>query len=104
MRFPCSSTWARATLVLTRDTSLPCFSPGPDFDSAEASFDTVQRLDPYRLDDVDTYSNMLYVIPKLSKLAQLAKEYSNIDRNRAETCALIGASPSALIPSFGAAG
>jgi hypothetical protein len=63
-----------------------------DFETAEASFDAVQRLDPYRLDDIDTYSNMLYVIPKTSKLAQLAKEYSNIDRNRAETCTLIGKS------------
>ncbi|KAL7409660.1 hypothetical protein BDY24DRAFT_418699 [Mrakia frigida] len=61
-----------------------------DFARAEAAFDAVQKLDPFRLDDVDVYSNMLYVMPKLSKLAQLAKEYCDIDRNRAETCCLIG--------------
>lgn len=63
-----------------------------DFETAEAAFDSVQKLDPYRLDDVDIYSNMLYVMPKLGKLAQLAKEYCEIDRNRAETCCLIGQS------------
>jgi len=63
-----------------------------DFARAEAAFDAVQKLDPFRLDDVDVYSNMLYVMPKLSKLAQLAKEYCDIDRNRAETCCLIGGS------------
>lgn len=52
----------------------------------------MQKKDPYRLDDIDIYSNMLYVMPKLSKLAQLAKDYCMIDRNRAETCCLIGSS------------
>lgn len=61
-----------------------------DFESAEQTFDAVQALDPYRLDDVDVYSNMLYVMPKLSKLAKLAHDYALIDRNRAETCCLIG--------------
>lgn len=66
------------------------FSRPSDFETAEIAFDAVQKLDPYRLDDVDIYSNMLYVMPKLGKLAQLAKEYCEIDRNRAETCCLIG--------------
>jgi hypothetical protein len=65
---------------------LPCL----DFETAEVAFDTVQQLDPYRLDDIDIYSNMLYVMPKLGKLAQVAKEYCEIDRNRPETCCLIG--------------
>lgn len=72
-----------------------------DFARAEAAFDAVQKLDPFRLDDVDVYSNMLYVMPKLSKLAQLAKEYCDIDRNRAETCCLIGRSRSSPL-SLGA--
>ncbi|CED84122.1 Anaphase-promoting complex (APC), Cdc23 subunit [Phaffia rhodozyma] len=61
-----------------------------DFESAERTFDNMQALDPFRLDDIDIYSNMLYVIPKLTKLAQLAKTYASVDRNRAETCCLIG--------------
>lgn len=65
-------------------------SVSEDFGTAEASFDAVQRLDPYRLDDIDDYSNMLFIFPKFTKLAQLAKEYSNIDRHRPETCTLIG--------------
>lgn len=63
----------------------------PDHDTAIVLFETVKRLDPHRLDNIDVFSNTLYVKPDLPKLAQLAKEYNKIDRNRPETCALIGA-------------
>lgn len=96
LRGTCTASLASRLSLRRWLTPLPFLSRCADFDTAESGFDTVQRLDPYRLDDVDTYSNMLYVIPKLSKLAQLAKEYSKIDRNRAETCALIGAPPRPL--------
>ncbi len=36
-------------------------------DIAEASFmfDGLRKVDPYRLDDLDTYSNLLFVMVKL---------------------------------------
>lgn len=78
---------AHPALQLSRFSNL---TVRPDFEMAEALFDQVQQLDPFRLDDIDIYSNMLYVMPKLAKLAQLAKQYCIIDRNRAETCCLVG--------------
>ncbi|KAM9938579.1 hypothetical protein OXX80_001922 [Metschnikowia pulcherrima] len=42
-----------------------------------------------RLDDLDTYSNMLYVMEKKSKLAFLAQYTAQIDKFRAETCCVV---------------
>ncbi|ORY28646.1 cell division control protein 23 [Naematelia encephala] len=61
-----------------------------EFEAAERAFDEVRRLDPFRMEDVDIYSNMLYVMDRRAKLATLAHEYAEIDRNRAEVCCLIG--------------
>ncbi|OWZ69319.1 hypothetical protein AYX14_03075 [Cryptococcus neoformans] len=61
-----------------------------DFETAEEEFDAVQHLDPFRMEEVDIYSNMLYVMNKQAKLGKLAHEYAEIDRNRAEVCCLIG--------------
>ena len=44
------------------------------------------------MEDVDIYSNMLYVMDKRAKLGKLAHEYAEIDHNRAEVCCLIGTS------------
>lgn len=51
-------------------------------------------MDPFRLDEIEIYSNMLYVMNKKAKLAQIAHEYAQIDKNRAEVCCLIGNSDS----------
>jgi anaphase-promoting complex subunit 8 len=61
-----------------------------EFEIAEQHFDAVQQLDPYRMEEVDIFSNMLYVMDKRAKLGKLAHEYAEIDRNRAEVCCLIG--------------
>jgi anaphase-promoting complex subunit 8 len=45
------------------------------------------------MEDVDIYSNMLYVMDKRAKLGKLAHEYAELDRNRAEVCCLIGRLP-----------
>lgn len=57
---------------------------------AESLFDAVQKADPYRMEEVDIFSNMLYVMDKKAKLGKLAHQYAEIDRNRAEVCCLIG--------------
>lgn len=44
------------------------------------------------MEDIDIFSNMLYVMDKKVKLAKLAHDYSELDRNRAETCCLVGES------------
>lgn len=63
-----------------------------EFEDAEAEFDRVREIDPYRLEEIEIYSNMLYVMNRKAKLGQMAHEYAEIDKNRAEVCCLIGES------------
>ncbi|CAI4938712.1 BBT_HP_G0013350.mRNA.1.CDS.1 [Saccharomyces cerevisiae] len=60
-----------------------------DYVTAESRFDDIVKQDPYRLNDLETYSNILYVMQKNSKLAYLAQFVSQIDRFRPETCCII---------------
>lgn len=60
-----------------------------DYANAESLFDQIVKSDPYRLDDLDTYSNILYVMQKHSKLAYLAQFTSHVDKFRPETCCAI---------------
>lgn len=62
---------------------------GLDYFQAEAIFDLILKDDPLRLDDLDTYSNMLYVMEKKSKLSFLAQFLLLIDKFRPETCCII---------------
>ena len=65
-----------------------------DFETAEQHFDAVRALDPCRLEEVDIYSNMLYVMDKTAKLSHITHGYSAVDPNRAEVCCLQGMSVS----------
>ncbi|KAF4555114.1 Anaphase-promoting complex subunit 8-like protein [Elsinoe fawcettii] len=62
-----------------------------DFDTSSHIFSSLLTTHPYRLDSMDIYSNILYVLPssrpRLSHLATLA---SATDRFRPETCVIIG--------------
>lgn len=60
-----------------------------DYSNAELIFDEIVKLDPYRLDDLDTYSNILYVIQKPHKLAYLSQFAADVDSYRPETCCII---------------
>lgn len=60
-----------------------------DYFQAESIFDLILTTDPLRLDDLDTYSNMLYVMEKKSKLSFLAQFASQIDKFRPETCCIV---------------
>lgn len=42
------------------------------YDDAEAAFSGIRTLDPYRLQGMDTYSNILYVKEKRAELSRLA--------------------------------
>jgi len=64
--------------------------PFADFEAAERAFDEVRKVDPFRLDEIEIYSNMLYVMGKKAKLGQMAHEYAQVNKNRAEVCCLIG--------------
>ncbi|KAJ8867622.1 hypothetical protein PR048_031425 [Dryococelus australis] len=57
---------------------------------AISTFSKLQKLDPYRLDNLDTYSNLLYVRELRLELAHLAHHVSQVDKYRVETCCVIG--------------
>lgn len=61
-----------------------------ELDEAEALFDQLSLQDPYALDFMDVYSNVLYVKENASKLSMLAQQCNAIDPYRSETCAVIG--------------
>ncbi|KAJ9577237.1 hypothetical protein L9F63_006211, partial [Diploptera punctata] len=61
-----------------------------DVDTAITTFCRVQKCDPYRLDNLDTYSNLLYVKESRVELAFLAHQACEIDKYRVETCCVIG--------------
>ncbi|KAF8830681.1 hypothetical protein HHX47_DHR2001174 [Lentinula edodes] len=60
-----------------------------DFGQAEAQFDRIFALDPYRIDDIDILSNILYVTNNRLKLTKLANEFLAVDKNRPEVCCLV---------------
>ncbi|ENN80893.1 hypothetical protein YQE_02682, partial [Dendroctonus ponderosae] len=53
-------------------------------------FQKILQIDPYRLDNLDTYSNLLYVLENKTDLAHLAHKVVEIDKYRVETCCVIG--------------
>ncbi|ESN90559.1 hypothetical protein HELRODRAFT_96551 [Helobdella robusta] len=61
-----------------------------DVDLAIAAYNKLQQMDPFRLDNMDTYSNLLYIRELKPELAQLAHHCAEIDRYRVETCCVIG--------------
>ncbi|XP_075212921.1 anaphase-promoting complex subunit 8-like [Lycorma delicatula] len=58
--------------------------------AAITTFQHLRKLDPYRLDNLDTLSNLLYVKEMKVELAYLAHHASEIDKYKVETCCIIG--------------
>ncbi|XP_004930901.1 cell division cycle protein 23 homolog isoform X2 [Bombyx mandarina] len=61
-----------------------------DVDSSLALFRLLYENDPYRLDNWDVYSHLLYLKEKRMELANLAQRAVSIDKYRVETCCVIG--------------
>lgn len=61
-----------------------------DFEEAEAIFDSLIKADPHRLDCLDHYSNILYVMERRPKLGFLAQLATGTDKFRPETCCVVG--------------
>lgn len=62
-----------------------------DYDRAEIIFDEIIKSDPYRVDEMDIYSNILYVMErKMGKLSYLAHMCTYTDKYRSETMCVIG--------------
>ncbi|KAL9093638.1 MAG: hypothetical protein Q9159_000167 [Coniocarpon cinnabarinum] len=63
---------------------------GKDFDRAAHVFAKLLARDPYRLDDLDAYSNILYVMESRAQLAYLAHLVTAVDRFRPESACVVG--------------
>lgn len=61
-----------------------------DFVTADAHFSRLLALHPHRLDSLDHYSNILYVMNLRPKLSFLAHLCSSVDKFRPESCVVIG--------------
>lgn len=57
---------------------------------AEHLFMEIMDADPHRLDDMDAFSNVLYVMERAPKLAHLAQLANATDKFRPETCVIVG--------------
>ncbi|XP_059169104.1 cell division cycle protein 23 homolog [Physella acuta] len=61
-----------------------------DVDLAVQTFKTLELMDPYRIENMDIYSNLLYVKEKKSELAHLAHKCCTVNKYCVETCCVIG--------------
>jgi anaphase-promoting complex subunit 8 len=61
-----------------------------EVDIAVDMFRQLTKDDPCRLENMDTYSNLLYVKEMRAELSHLAHHVSEVDKYRAETCCVIG--------------
>ncbi|CAM0141444.1 unnamed protein product [Umbelopsis sp. WA50703] len=60
-----------------------------EYNEAEELFDELRTMNPYRLDDMDVFSNLLFVKDSKEKLSVLAHQSERIDKYRPETCCII---------------
>lgn len=61
-----------------------------EYDSAEQEFETARACDPYCLDHIDTYSNILYVKEDKVQLSHLAHMLTKIGKYSPEVCCVVG--------------
>lgn len=61
-----------------------------DFETSASIFQNLLTTHPHRLDALDHYSNILYVMTDRPKLAFLAHLCTAIDKFRPETCCVVG--------------
>ncbi|KAI9781340.1 MAG: Anaphase-promoting complex subunit 23 [Peltula sp. TS41687] len=66
------------------------FHHSKDFEEAESIFSELTHQDPYRIDSLDHYSNILYVMALRPKLAFIAQLATSVDKFRPETCCVVG--------------
>lgn len=61
-----------------------------DFEEAEQLFHQIHTENPYLVDSMDYYSNVLYVRREYSKLCELAHQSTLVNKYRPETCTIVG--------------
>nr|XP_034327887.1 cell division cycle protein 23 homolog [Crassostrea gigas] len=64
-----------------------------EVDMAVNAFTELTEMDPYRLENMDYFSNTLYIKEMRADLAHLANRCCDIDKYREETCVVIERKP-----------
>uniref|UniRef100_A0A182NUJ0 Cyclosome subunit 8 n=1 Tax=Anopheles dirus TaxID=7168 RepID=A0A182NUJ0_9DIPT len=66
------------------------YSNKRDVDRSIDIFQHLQSIDPYRLDNLDSYSNLLFVKDMKTEMSHLAHKVVEINKYSAETCCVVG--------------
>ncbi|GMF21716.1 unnamed protein product [Phytophthora lilii] len=61
-----------------------------DFDQSQEQFERLAAQDPHRMENMDVYSNVLYVKEEKTELSRLAHRALKVEKYRPETCCIIG--------------
>ena len=62
----------------------------PEYEISQEYFEQLFLKDPYRYENIDIYSNILFIKENYCELANLAHRCFQIDKYRPETCCVIG--------------
>ncbi|KAJ7650735.1 cell division control protein 23 [Roridomyces roridus] len=57
---------------------------------AEDQFDTILAMEPYRIDSLDVFADILFMMDNKEKLAMLSQFFLVLNRDRPEVCYLVG--------------
>ncbi|CCA74733.1 related to CDC23-Subunit of anaphase-promoting complex (cyclosome) [Serendipita indica DSM 11827] len=63
-----------------------CLYMMKELEASEKLFDELLVKDPFRIEDIDIYSAILFVLGKKAKLSKLARRFSGMSRDRPEVC------------------
>ncbi|KAJ5077000.1 cell division cycle protein [Anaeramoeba ignava] len=61
-----------------------------DFEESQKILEEIRQKDPFRIDNMDILSNILFVNQEKAELSHLAHSVMEIDKFRPETCIIIG--------------
>ena len=81
-RFP-SSTYLHSQLALVSYSE-------KDYSSAKEHFEKMRAEDPFKVETLDTYSNVLYVAEEKGELGRLAREIELSAKYTPESCCVVG--------------
>lgn len=62
----------------------------PEVDTSIELFQAIQEADPFRLENLDSFSNLLFVKELKTEMASLAHRAVEINKFSPETCCIIG--------------
>ncbi|KAK0186485.1 hypothetical protein F5146DRAFT_985846 [Armillaria mellea] len=61
-----------------------------EYKDAQTQFERILSIEPDRLEDIDFFSDILYVMDNKEKLSFYAQKFQEKDKNRPEVCCFIG--------------